>query len=580
MAYQIKCDNYPLLDMRDEDLIVISPKSNLEANKVDSASFTIYNTHPYYSKLKMRKSIFEFSDEYGVFFRGRMTAGSLDFDIGKAVDLEGAMGFFNDSTIRPFNFPDDFIDDESYIAAAESGNVIEFFLSWLIDTHNSQVQPWQRFKLGNVTVTDPNNYLARSSEDYASTWETLKGKLFESSLGGYLCIRYEDDGNYIDYLKEFALTNTQKIVYGENILDLKNDSDATATYSAIIPIGAEVEDTTETGGGDTFTSKRRLTIASLEDGDITDDIVKQGETLYSKSAVEAIGWVCAPVNETTWDDVSKVDNLCQNGVEWLSGKGIKISNTVEFTAIDLHFTDSEIRSFRVCRNVVAESAPHGLSGSYGLVKLSVDMMNPQNTKIIVGETKPTMIEQNNHHNAATVQRIQAAEKDISENRAGITEAREQIITQITSVVNTCEQIILSALESYVETSNYEEFKEVVESQLQVMSDEIAMNFTTTIEQITNVDGDLQSKFTELYKYIRFSGETAITIGSGDSSITLEIDNETGIVFKRNEIPFGRWDGENFYTGNIVIEVNERAQFGNFAFVPRSDGSLSFLKVGG
>jgi hypothetical protein len=46
------------------------------------------------------------------------------------------------------------------------------------------------------------------------------------------------------------------------------------------------------------------------------------------------------------------------------------------------------------------------------------------------------------------------------------------------------------------------------------------------------------------------------------------------------VAYGSWDGDNFYTGNLVIRVSERAQLGNFAFVPRSDGSLMFLKVGG
>ena len=118
------------------------------------------------------------------------------------------------------------------------------------------------------------------------------------------------------------------------------------------------------------------------------------------------------------------------------------------------------------------------------------------------------------------------------------------------------------------------------AEFDVMSKEISMKFTTVTEQVQNVDGQMQNKFNELYKYIKFSGETAITIGSGDNAITLELDNETGIVFKKNGVQFGLWDGENFYTGNIIIGVNERAQFGNFAFVPRSDGSLSFLKVGG
>ena len=48
--------------------------------------------------------------------------------------------------------------------------------------------------------------------------------------------------------------------------------------------------------------------------------------------------------------------------------------------------------------------------------------------------------------------------------------------------------------------------------------------------------------------------------------------------KGSDIPFGKWDGEYFHTGNIMIETNQRAQFGDFAFVPRSNGSLSFLKV--
>ena len=110
-----------------------------------------------------------------------------------------------------------------------------------------------------------------------------------------------------------------------------------------------------------------------------------------------------------------------------------------------------------------------------------------------------------------------------------------------------------------------------------MAGEIVMNFTTTSEQIINVDGELQSKFTELNQYIKYRGGSII-LGSSKNNITLTIENDM-IVFKKNDVPFGWWDGVDFHTGNIVVEVNERAQFGNFAFVPRSDGSLMFLKVG-
>lgn len=366
--YRITCDGFPLLDWRDNDLIVVNPEVKLEVNTVGEGSFTIYKNHPYYDKLKKLKSVFEVSDEYGIIFRGRATGDTGDFDHGMTVDLEGAMAYFNDSTVRPFAFPGDFTNNAAYIAAAESGNVVEFFLSWLINQHNKQTQPFQHFRLGNVTVSDPNNYITRSSTDYSTTWGTLKSKLFESSLGGYLCIRYEENGNFIDYLASFEETNEQEIVYGENLLDLSNETVSTETYSAIIPIG-----------------KDGLTISDLPDGDITEDIVKSGDTLYSKSGRDAFGWICAPTSETKWDDVTQARNLLTNGVEWLSGR-LVMKNSIEATAVDLHFTDSQIRSLRIYKNVNVYSEPHGLTENFPLSKLEIDLLNPQNTKIKVGKT--------------------------------------------------------------------------------------------------------------------------------------------------------------------------------------------------
>lgn len=161
----------------------------------------------------------------------------------------------------------------------------------------------------------------------------------------------------------------------------------------------------------------------------------------------------------------------------------------------------------------------------------------------------------------------------------ISDIRESMTTQKTEIISDCESIILSALETYVESGEYDEFKQTVSSQLELLADRITMTFSTVSQQVTDVDGDMQTKFNELYKYITFSGENAITIGSSDSSIKLVLDNDQ-ILFTKDDVTFGSWDGNNFHTGNIVVDVNERAQFGNFAFLPNSDGSLSFVKVGG
>lgn len=155
--------------------------------------------------------------------------------------------------------------------------------------------------------------------------------------------------------------------------------------------------------------------------------------------------------------------------------------------------------------------------------------------------------------------------------------REEMSDQRTEILQTSKGVFMSALEDYVLTSEYDTFKQTSEARMDVMSDEISMNFETTSSQITEVDGEMQSKFAEIGKHITFS-TSGITISSGENDISLELDNNAGIVFRKNGVAFGMWNGVDFYTGNIVVEVNERAQFGNFGFVPRSDGSLSFLKL--
>ncbi len=589
--YQVKCDHYPLLDFRDEDLILFNPNVKVEVNTVGSGSFTIFKNHPYYDKIQRLKSIFEVRDEIGAIFRGRMTDDTIDFDNGKAIDLEGLMAFFNDSIIAPYNFPDDFLNDSEYITAAESGNVVKFFLNWLIEQHNSQVQDWQRFKLGVVTVSDPNNYITRSDTESQCTWDVLKSKLFESTLGGFLCIRYEEDGNYIDYLSEFTLTNTQEIEFGKNLLDLNKVTKGSETYSAIIPIGAEIEvetaseETSETETeAETDTINVRLTLESIPDGNITDDVVKVTlpnglHAIYSISAVEEYGWKCAKPSETTWDDVTNVDNLLTKSVEHLTGTAVMFEETIETVAADLHFTDAEIRSFRIYRLTKVHSTTHGISKIYPLTRLEIPLLEPQNTKLTHGATVKTLTGQTSKKESEAIQRIETAEKDIDENRTNVTEAKEQIVTTSTEILNTCNEIILGALESYVETGNYEQFKQTVESQLIVMSEQISMNFESTTEEIKDVNGDLQAIIEKLEKHFDFSLENGLVIRAGANEMQLQLDNDL-ILFKKNGVQFGWWDGVDFHTGNIVVDVNERAQFGNFAFVPRSDGSLMFLKVGG
>lgn len=97
-----------------------------------------------------------------------------------------------------------------------------------------------------------------------------------------------------------------------------------------------------------------------------------------------------------------------------------------------------------------------------------------------------------------------------------------------------------------------------------------------------------SSFAQLFQFVRFpvSGSfTGIEIGlqpeEGQTPMQIKIGQKDGkniVMLYNGENSYGWWDGENFHTGNIYVEVTQQARFGNFAFIPRDDGSLMFLKV--
>lgn len=577
--YQIKCDNYILYDPREDDLILHNPKCKLEVNTVGSASFTIFATHPYYDRLQKLRSVFEVSESGKVIFRGRMTEDSRDFENRKAVDIEGMMACFNDSVVRPFNFPEDFEDNKKYQAAQQNGNVVAFFLGWLIDNHNGQVEDFQKLKLGNVTVTDTNNALYFESSDYNTTWSVIESRLFKGSLGGYICIRYEDDGNYIDYLSDFEYTNVQRITYGENLLDISTDSNANAVYTAVVPLGMKMKEINSATDDDS-----RLTIASIADGDIDGDIVKVGDMLYSRSARQKYGFICAPTKDTTFDDVTKASNLLDKGKAYLSGTAIKLNNTIEIKAVDLHFADDEIAAFRIYRNILVYSKPHDHEGLYRLTKLDIDIMNPQNTNIVLGDTVRTLTD----INASIKQNMVETEKiikiqsdgqqvDISNLQSGMTDIRSSISEQTSTFVTTCEAVIMEAASKYVESSAYTAFTEEVRAQLQLMSDSLNISLTAINDRVENVDGDLQEKFNQVTKYFTFD-INGLTIGQADNPYKVVIDNDRYSMYV-NGIEVLWFDGEG--KAHIPeISVTRKVNIFGYVLTEDEDGKVTCDYVGG
>lgn len=532
--YQLKYQNYILYDPRlaDEKLIVRDPSVKLAVSKAGEMSFTVDADHPYLSNLRRMSGLVELLDGTFPIYRGRITSDIKDFYGAHKIATEGIMAALNDSIIPPFNFPEDFENDTAYKAAAASGNVVDFFFRWILGQHNSQVSAEQQIRPGVCTVTDPNNYITRSSKEYATAMSTISDKLIKSALGGYLLIRYEDDGNYLDYYAALPLTNTQSVEFAENLLDLSSETDGTNIYTAILPEG-----------------KDGLTIEALSNGDLTDDLVKSGLTIYSKSGVATYGRITRHVK---WDDVTIAANLQAKAKAALADNGLSMPETITCKAVDLGWQEG-IQHFRVGRMTALVSTPHGYSASYPLMELAPDILDPGNTQITLGATQQTYTGAQIDAKRETDKRIESTRQEISER---VDESSSQVIQtthqQITDLQQNVNSIILSALGNYVETGDFDSYKEEVSTKLSVLTDQLSIDITKVTERIDKVDGDLQSKYSEITKAFRFTSDGLI-IGETGNEILLRLDNDV-LQFVRNNTPELQITAEGVEAMRIKVSI--------------------------
>lgn len=348
--YTVYVDSNCIYNPLISDLAIFNPKVDLELNKSGSFSFSIPPTNPFINSIVKMKSIITVYEDKDTIFRGRVLDDQENFNKTIAVKCEGELAFLNDSVQRPFEF---------------TGTPAELF-TYLITKHNEQVDEFKQFKIGQITVTDPNNYINRSDTEYSKTLDLIKDQLIDS-LGGYIWFRHETDGVYIDYLKDFTTLNRQPIRFGSNLLDLTKNEKANDIATVIIPLGATIDDEDSENKGE------RLTIKSVNNGlDYVEDL-------------EAIALRGRIVKVVTFDDVTNPTNLIRKGRESLA-QSVLLANSIELDAVDLSSLNKEFNNFKLGSYVLIESAPHDLDTTMLVSKLSINLQKPASNKLTLGTT--------------------------------------------------------------------------------------------------------------------------------------------------------------------------------------------------
>ena len=571
MQYKIFCDDYILYDSQLNEFQVGSPVLKQKLNTANELTFTIYPTHPYFNNISKLSSIVRVYRNDNLLFKGRVINSELGFRGEKKITCEGVLAFLLDSVIRPFDFPN---DDQFSSLDYEQDNVIEYFLNWIISKHNEQAKDFQKIQIGNVTVTDPNNYLSRSSIEYLSSWEVITSRLLKS-YGGYLVIRDENGINYLDYLEDFTsdgtksgnkLVCTQKIEFGSNLLDLTEELSGADIKTGIIPLGARIEDS------DGNQTDEYLTIESMPDGILSEGILKTGDHILNTTLAETYGTIYEVVK---WEDVKTPENLQAKALSYLADS-VKFKSEIAIKAIDLKLTNDQIGAFKIGEYIRCLSSPHGLDDLYLLQKISIDMKNPQATTIELNKSSLSFTDkvlENKKNTDNIITRVDRVERGYI-NGGSITDIANETIENSSAFEQNSQAIMSQVSELYTKITDFETYKSNITTQFVQTNEDFTYQFSNLTELINNLDADSAEQFNNIIRYIRFV-DGDIILGEVNNNLMLKISNDK-ISFLQNGIEVAYMTDNKLYITDG--EFLNSLQLGNFAFYPRSSGNLSFKKI--
>lgn len=372
--------------------LVLAPKLTREVSRGGSLSFTMPRDHPCYDMLPKMRTVVSVHRDGKEIWRGRVLNHEADWYNRRAVYCEGALSYFNDSCITPFNF-------EGKLSA---------FLQHLLDAHNSMVgDTMKQFELGTVTAAlgnlvvhygDADEYGV--GEDYGSSWAILD-KMILQTFGGYCYCTYNASTgknvlNYCDQAYEAKRQTAQDIEYGVNLLDLTEKTDTNDLMTRIYPVGNK-HTVTETrwkwkilwwGKKEETSHEERYGIMDTTSATVT----KYLPSRYSYNLED--GWIQNDAAVAKFGVVSKIvefDTDSDNdtfaaGVQHLQQNSLMVTSYT-IKAVDLVDAgyDTERLDFAMYSHIV--SAPHSVDAIMLCTKLAEPLDRPDKKEFTFGMTR-------------------------------------------------------------------------------------------------------------------------------------------------------------------------------------------------
>lgn len=518
-----------------------------DAENIDNMTLSAPYNHPYLSSIRPLASTIICKKGNTVVFEGRALDNGTDFYNTHTWTCESCLAYLKDSIQPPYEY----------------SGTLRGLLEQFISVHNNAVEEKKRFAVGNITVTDNNDYISYSNSDFSVTLDAIRDKLIKTH-GGYLRVRYVGSTKYLDYIADFDSLSPQTVEYGKNLLDVKINRDHTDRASVLLPLGAKNEETGE-----------RVQITSVNDGK---------NYLVDEDAASEIGRIW---RTEIWEDVTIPGNLLTKAQARLHDL-VQGVTSMELTIVDESDAGADIGDVHAGMYVECKSPPHGIDGRYLCVGRTRDYLNPSGNTITIGasgvrltglSTKQngtiSALEENILGYDSKIEVISGKVDDLEEtvdSLGNVDSLREEIRECYAEISRTSEQIQSTVRENYLSKDDLTTIQQDFQTAISQTASEIRMDFTAMNNELTE---NVSSNFALIEEYIRFRG-ALIELGKVGNAFTAELSNES-LSFKENGQEIAYISNQSLVITNA--EIRNRLSLGTaargwFDFIPRETGNLS------
>lgn len=343
------------------------------------------------------------------------------------------------------------------------------YLQKIIDIHNKQVEPYKRFKLGNVDVIDNGDLLRGLG--YQSTAETIKEKLLDR-LTGNLILRRVDNTNYLDYISNYGDDSDTPLQLTKNLKSATRDIDISELFTRIVSVGQDIEDNSETDiEVGTDYSRPKYTIESVNNGK---------NYLDDPSLIEKFGLNTGIVE---FPNVKEPSILKRRGQQWLKDQSLMLV-TWDVEAIELGLLDKRYELITLGNSYKVDNQFLYAVERLQVIEKKFSILAPQKVTLTIGSKKKKLTDYQNE-----IKTIQSNLVNIKANASAGTQSISDLIKKQESLKNEVSQ-------QNNEIINLSEGTQKLSKSINSLKDGIAQ-----------VETNLSSEITDLKKSRKESDET-------------------------------------------------------------------------